>query len=86
MDFLVALGDLAAFVDPELGVFDLLRVGIVAGLVDTDRDGKRVLLGQFLETEDEDRLVDGSAELEGLIRAMADVVGGLWQEDGLELL
>jgi hypothetical protein len=86
VDFLVALGNLAVFVDPELGVFDLLGVGVVAGLVDTNRDGKRVLLGQFLEAENEDRLVDGSAELQGLLGAMTDVVGGLWQEDGLCLL
>ena len=85
MDFLVALGNLAAFVDPEQGVLDLLGVRIVAGLMDTDRDGKRVLLGQFLETENEGRLVNGCAELEGLLRALADVVGSLWQKDSLEL-
>lgn len=86
MDFLVALRDLAAFIDPEQGVLDLFGVRIVAGLMDTDRDGKRVLLGQFLETENECRLVNGRAELEGLIRALANVVGSLWQKDGLELL
>lgn len=86
MDFLVALGDLAAFVDPEQCVLDLLGVRIVAGLMDTDRNGKRVLLGQFLETANECRLVDGRAELEGLLGALADVVGSLWQKDGLELL
>lgn len=86
MDFLVALGNLAGLVDPEKGVLDLLGFRIVAGLVDTDRDGKRVLLGQILETQDEGRLVDGRAELEGLLRALADVVCGLWQEDDLELL
>lgn len=53
MDFLVALSDVTSLVDPELGVLDLLGVGIVAGLVDTDRNGKRVLLGEFLETENE---------------------------------
>jgi len=45
VDFLVALSNFASLVDPELGVLDLLGVGIVAGLVDTNRDGKRVLLG-----------------------------------------
>jgi hypothetical protein len=44
-----------------------------------------VLLGQLLEAEDEDRLVDWCAEFEGLFRAIADVVSGLWQEDGLEV-
>ena len=86
VDFLVALGDLASLVDPEKGVLDFLRVGIVARLVDTDRDGERVLLGQFLKTENEGRLVDGRAELERLLRTLADVVCGLWQEDDLELL
>jgi hypothetical protein len=86
VDFLVALSDVAGFVDPELCVLDLLGVGIVAGLVDAYRDGERVLLGQLLEAEDEDRLVDGCAELEGLLGAMADVVGGLWEEDGLQLM
>ena len=86
MDFLVALGNLAAFVDPEQGVLDLLGVRIVAGLMDADRDGKRVLLGQLLETDNEGRLVDGRAELERLFRALADVVSSLWQKDGLELL
>ena len=86
VDFLVALGDLAGFVDPEQGVFDLFGFGIIAGLVDANGDGKRVLLGQVLETENERRLVDGRAELEGLLGALADVVGSLWQKDGLELL
>jgi hypothetical protein len=86
VDFLVALSYFAGLIDPEQGVLDLLGVGIVAGLVDTDRDWERVFPGQLLQTENERRLVDGCAELEGLFRAITDIVGGLWQEDGLELM
>lgn len=86
VDFLVALSDLAAFVDPEKCVLNLLGVGIIARLMDTDRDRERVLLGQFLESEDKGRLIYGGAELEGLLGALTDVVGSLWQKDGLEVL
>jgi hypothetical protein len=50
VELLVALSDLTILVDPELGVLDLLGVGVVARLVDTNRDGERVLLGRFLKT------------------------------------
>lgn len=62
MNLLVALGDLALLVDPELRVFEFRGVGVIAGFVDTDRDGKRVLFGKFLEAEDEWRFADWPAE------------------------
>jgi len=36
VELLVALSDFALLVDPEQGVLDLLRVGVVARLVDTN--------------------------------------------------
>ena len=84
VELLVALGDLAILVDPDLGVLDLLGVGVVAGLVNTDRDGERVLLGRFLESKDNNGLVDRCTKLERLFRTMAEVVSSLWQEDSLD--
>jgi len=82
--FLVALGDLAVLVDPEEGVFEFLRVKVVAGLVDSNGDGERVLFGGFLEAENQWRFVDGLAEFLRLFRASGEVVGGFREEDGLE--
>jgi hypothetical protein len=79
----VSLGDLAVFIDPEETVFEFLRVRVIAGLVDTDRDGKGVLFGRFLEAENKWRFVDGLAELLGLFGTAGEVVGGLGEEDGL---
>jgi hypothetical protein len=45
VDFLIALGDVTLLVDPKQSVLQLLGVGIVAGLMDADRNRKRVLLG-----------------------------------------
>ena len=84
MELLVALSDLTILVDPELGVLDLLGVGVVARLVDTNRDRERVLLGRFLKTKNEDRLVCSCAEFKRLLGAMAKVVSGLREEDSLE--
>jgi hypothetical protein len=80
---LVALRDLALLVDPEEGVFEFLRVRVVARLVDSDGDGKGVLFRRFLEAKNEWRFVDGLAELLGLLRTAGEVVGSLREEDGL---
>jgi hypothetical protein len=45
VDFLVALSDVTLLVDPKQSVLQLLGVGIVAGLVNADGNGKRVFLG-----------------------------------------
>lgn len=51
VDLAITLGDLALLVDPEEGVFEFLRVCVVAGLVDSDGDGEGVLFGRFLKAE-----------------------------------
>ena len=84
MELLVALRDLALFVDPEEGVFEFLRVWVVARLVDSDGDREGVLFGGFLEAENEWRFVDGFAEFLRLFGAAGEVVGGLREEDGLD--
>jgi hypothetical protein len=80
----VSLGDLAILVDPEEAVFELLRVRVVARLVDPDGDGKGVLFGGFLQSQDQGRLVDGFAEFLRFFGAAGKIVGGLREKDGLD--
>ena len=82
MQFLIPVRDLAALIDPDEGVADLLGA-VLARLVDADVDGQAVLAGFFTQAEDEGRFTCRLAEGDGLGGRAADVVGGFGEEEGL---
>jgi len=82
MQFLIPVRDLAARVDPDEGVADLLGA-VLARLVDADVDGQAVLAGFFAQAEDEGGFTCGLAEGDGFGGRAADVVGCFGEEQGL---
>lgn len=81
VDFLVSLGDVAVFVDPQDRVLDL--VGIQAGFMDTDMNGQFLTAGCLAQAQHELALVNGLDEADGLRGGAGDVVACFREEEGL---
>lgn len=81
VQLLVPLHDLAALVDPQQRVLDLLAA--LRGLVHADVNGQLSSARLILQPQHELGVLDGLDEGDGLGGGGGDVVGGFGQEEGL---
>lgn len=82
VQLLVSLHNVAALIDPDQRVLDLLAT--LGRLVDADVDVQLGLAGFVLQAEHELTLLHGFGEGDGLGGGGADVVAGFGEEEGLD--